>query len=119
MLLGSSVLALGQDVREILRPSSDVYTTLRTYEFEAVDQMSFEIEGVKYRSNVHYGTARGDTPNLALTRQVRAAAEIINVNCSSLQVTSALDDGSAGSLRLAALNLCPGGTMRSTCLPDP
>ena len=73
-LLGSGRMASGQDAREILRHSSDVYASLRTYEFEAVDQMSFEIDGVKYRLNVHYGAARGDTPNLALTREVRAAA---------------------------------------------
>jgi hypothetical protein len=36
----------------------------------------------------------------------------INVNCTSPQVvTSTLDDGSAGTLRYAVLNLCPGGTV--------
>ena len=36
----------------------------------------------------------------------------ISVNCLSPQViTSTLDDGSAGMLRYAVMNLCPGGTI--------
>ena|ERR1051326_2949256 len=74
LLLSCGLTALCQDARSILRSSSEVYSGLRTYEVAGLDEMSFEKDGVKYRLNLNFRVARGETPDLPWTEQMTSFA---------------------------------------------
>ena len=82
LLLSCGLTVLCQDARSILRSSSEMYSALRTYEFAGLDEMSFEKDGVKYRLNLNFRVARGETPDLPWTEQMTSFAWLEPVGAS-------------------------------------
>lgn len=56
--------AYAQDAREILRKSSEVYATLRTYQFDGASRMNVEFDGESYHLNLNLEMARGETADV-------------------------------------------------------
>jgi len=74
LLLSWAGIVVCQDARGILRSSSQVYSALRSYEFAGLNQLGFEKDGVKYRLNLNFRVARGETPDLPWTEQMTSFA---------------------------------------------